>query len=158
MTYKAGFFLKANEGVYGVVRDAKSRGMDSSVLWMILVMVTSMIELIIYLFSRPQGNLVRCANCNNQGLQASARGPHCGDARNFLRRTWRWWPFSWRWPCLIPAAARPARLRCVPTLASSMCIRRSDGPCWRGGCSAATDRPVPNSRSNPRASMASGAG
>jgi small-conductance mechanosensitive channel len=63
-----------------VARDAKSRGMDSSVLWMILVMVTSVIGLIIYLFSRPQGNLVRCASCNNQRLQASARCPHCGNA------------------------------------------------------------------------------
>jgi len=62
-----------------VARDAKSRGMDSAVLWMILVMFTSVIGLIIYIFSRPQGNLVRCPHCGNNRLQASARCPHCSN-------------------------------------------------------------------------------
>jgi FtsH-binding integral membrane protein len=62
-----------------VARDAKSRGMDSAVLWMVLVMFTSVIGLIIYIFSRPQGNLVQCASCHNQRLQASAKCPHCGN-------------------------------------------------------------------------------
>ena len=63
-----------------VARDAKSRGMDSSVLWMVLVMFTSVIGLIIYILSRPQGNLIRCQSCGNQRLQASAKCPHCGNA------------------------------------------------------------------------------
>src|SRR5689334_13586197 len=63
-----------------VARDAKARGMDSAVLWMILVMFTSFIGLIIYLFSRPQGNLIRCPNCNNNRQQASTRCPYCGAA------------------------------------------------------------------------------
>ncbi len=62
-----------------VARDAKSRGMDSAVMWMVLVMLTSVIGLVIYLFSRPQGNLIRCPHCNNQRLEASARCPHCGN-------------------------------------------------------------------------------
>lgn len=62
-----------------VARDAKSRGMDSAVLWMILVMCTSIVGLIIYIFSRPQGNLMRCAQCGNSRLQASAKCPHCGN-------------------------------------------------------------------------------
>jgi len=62
-----------------VARDAKSRGMDSAVIWMILVMLTSVVGLIIYIFSRPQGNLVRCAHCGNSRLQASAKCPHCGN-------------------------------------------------------------------------------
>lgn len=61
-----------------VARDAKARGMDSAVLWMILVFCTSFIGLIIYLFSRPQGNLIQCPNCNNKRLQASVKCPHCG--------------------------------------------------------------------------------
>jgi uncharacterized membrane protein YhaH (DUF805 family) len=61
-----------------VARDAKARGMDSAVLWMLLVFFTSFIGLIIYLSSRPQGNLVRCPNCGNQKLQAAVRCPHCG--------------------------------------------------------------------------------
>jgi FtsH-binding integral membrane protein len=60
-----------------VARDAKARGMDSSVLWMILVMFTSVIGLILYIFSRPQGPVVRCRNCGNNRLQASMKCPHC---------------------------------------------------------------------------------
>ncbi len=63
-----------------VARDAKARSMDSSVIWMILVMVTGPIGLIIYLFSRPQGNLVLCASCGNRRLQAGVKCPHCGNA------------------------------------------------------------------------------
>lgn len=60
-----------------VARDAKARGMDSAVLWMILVMFTSVIGLILYIFSRPQGAVVRCRNCGNNRLQASMKCPHC---------------------------------------------------------------------------------
>lgn len=63
-----------------VARDAKARGMDSAVIWMILVMFTSFIGLIIYISSRPQGNLIQCQHCNNKRLQASAKCPHCGNA------------------------------------------------------------------------------
>jgi uncharacterized membrane protein YhaH (DUF805 family) len=61
-----------------VARDAKARGMDSSVLWMLLVFFFSFIGLIIYIFARPQGNLVPCPNCGNKKLQASLKCPHCG--------------------------------------------------------------------------------
>jgi hypothetical protein len=63
-----------------VARDAKSRGMDSAVLWMVLVMFTSIIGLVIYIFARPQGNLLQCNHCNNKRLQVSAKCPHCGNA------------------------------------------------------------------------------
>ncbi|MCL4203126.1 MAG: DUF4339 domain-containing protein [Pirellulaceae bacterium] len=62
-----------------VARDAKARGMDSAVLWMLLVMFASLFGLLIYLFSRPQGNLLQCPTCGNKRLQASARCPHCGN-------------------------------------------------------------------------------
>jgi len=62
-----------------VARDAKSRGMDNAVMWMILVFFTSVIGLVIYVFSRPQGNLMKCASCGNNRLQASATCPHCGN-------------------------------------------------------------------------------
>jgi len=63
-----------------VARDAKSRGMDSSVLWMILVMATGPIGLIIYIYSRPKGQLVPCPSCGNKRLEASAQCPHCGNS------------------------------------------------------------------------------
>ncbi|HEY0264572.1 MAG TPA: PLDc N-terminal domain-containing protein [Granulicella sp.] len=63
-----------------VARDAKARGLDNSVLWMLLVFFTSIIGLIIYILSRPQGNLVTCPNCRNKKLQAALRCPYCGYA------------------------------------------------------------------------------
>ncbi len=61
-----------------VARDAKARGMDTPIGWMVLVFFTSFIGLIIYNFSRPQGNLVQCPNCKNKKLQAMLKCPHCG--------------------------------------------------------------------------------
>lgn len=61
-----------------VARDAKARGMDSAILWMLLVFFLGVLGLIIYLFARPQGNLVPCPHCGNKRLQASVRCPHCG--------------------------------------------------------------------------------
>jgi hypothetical protein len=63
-----------------VARDAKARGMDSSVLWMVLVMFTGLIGLIIYIFARPQGNMIQCPSCANKRMQASAKCPHCANA------------------------------------------------------------------------------
>ena len=62
-----------------VARDAKSRGMDSAALWMLLVMFTSVVGLVIYISSRPQGELVQCSHCNNKRLNVSAKCPHCGN-------------------------------------------------------------------------------
>lgn len=61
-----------------VARDAKSRGMDSAILWMLLVFFLNLLGLVIYLLARPQGNLIACPNCSNQRLQASVKCPHCG--------------------------------------------------------------------------------
>ncbi len=63
-----------------VARDAKARGMDNAVLWMILVLFLGLIGLIIYIFARPQGNLIQCASCQGKRLQASAKCPQCGNA------------------------------------------------------------------------------
>jgi Phospholipase_D-nuclease N-terminal len=72
------FFVLSVALLVWVARDAKARGMDSSVLWMLLVFFTGLIGLVIYLLSRPQGNLVPCPNCGNKRLQASVKCPHCG--------------------------------------------------------------------------------
>jgi hypothetical protein len=61
-----------------VARDAKARGMDSAVLWMLLVMFVPLLGLLIYIFARPQGNMIQCPNCNNKRLAASVKCPHCG--------------------------------------------------------------------------------
>jgi hypothetical protein len=63
-----------------VARDAKSRGLDNAILWMVLVIFMGVIGLIIYLLARPQGPLVRCATCGNSRMAVSARCPYCGNA------------------------------------------------------------------------------
>lgn len=61
-----------------VARDAKARGMDSAILWMLLVMFVPLVGILIYLFARPQGNMLQCPNCRNKRLEASVKCPHCG--------------------------------------------------------------------------------
>lgn len=61
-----------------VARDAKARGMDSPVLWMLLVFFTSFIGLIVYLLVRPPGNTGPCPNCQNKRLESMVKCPHCG--------------------------------------------------------------------------------
>ncbi len=63
-----------------VARDAKARGMDSSVIWMLFVFFTGLLGLIIYIFARPQGELKQCVHCKGKRLVASAKCPHCGNA------------------------------------------------------------------------------
>lgn len=63
-----------------VARDAKARGLDNSVLWMALVLFTSVLGFIIYIFARPQGELMQCQHCGNKRLQSSAKCPTCGNA------------------------------------------------------------------------------
>jgi uncharacterized membrane protein YhaH (DUF805 family) len=62
-----------------VARDAKARGMDSAVIWMLFVFFVPVLGLLVYLFSRPKGSVVPCEECGNKRLQASARCPHCGN-------------------------------------------------------------------------------
>ena len=63
-----------------VARDAKARGLDNSVIWMVLVLLTGLLGLIIYLLARPKGNLIACPHCGNKRMEASAKCPHCGNA------------------------------------------------------------------------------
>jgi hypothetical protein len=63
-----------------VAKDAKSRGMESSLLWMILVMITGIFGWAIYFYSRPKGELVPCGHCENKRLKVGASCPHCGNA------------------------------------------------------------------------------
>lgn len=62
-----------------VARDAKARGMEGAV-WVAIIFFTGLIGLIVYVLSRPEGNLVPCRACGNKRLQASALCPHCGHS------------------------------------------------------------------------------
>ena len=46
---------------------------------MIFVFLVPVIGLIVYIFSRPAGTLIKCPSCGNQRLQAAAKCPHCGN-------------------------------------------------------------------------------
>jgi magnesium-transporting ATPase (P-type) len=63
-----------------VARDAKNRGVDNPVVWMVLVLITGVIGLVIYLAVRPSGNLVQFEHCPNKKLQYAKACPHCGQA------------------------------------------------------------------------------
>ena len=73
------FFLLNVALLVWVARDAKARGMDGGI-WMFVVFFTGLIGLLVYVFSRPNGNLVPCLRCSNKRLQVSAVCPHCGNA------------------------------------------------------------------------------
>lgn len=63
-----------------VAKDAKNRGMGSPVGWIFLILFTGIIGLIIYLFSRPKGELVYCNICKNKKFKVTKVCPHCGNA------------------------------------------------------------------------------
>jgi hypothetical protein len=63
-----------------VYKDSKSRGMDNAVIWVVLVLFTSVIGLVIYLVTRKPGVLVACQHCGKKRLETSAQCPHCGNA------------------------------------------------------------------------------
>ncbi len=63
-----------------VAKDAKARGLDNSVMWMLLVFFTGLIGFAIYYYSRPQGDLINCPHCNNKRLQSIVKCPTCGNA------------------------------------------------------------------------------
>ena len=61
-----------------VNKDAKARGMETPVIWMLVVLLTSFIGLIIYVLSRPKGELAPCPRCGGKKLPILAKCPHCG--------------------------------------------------------------------------------
>ena len=63
--------------IFWVANDAKARGMDNSTLWVVLTIFLGLIGLIIYLVSRPSGELKICRECGKKRLREACRCPHC---------------------------------------------------------------------------------
>ncbi|HEY1378568.1 MAG TPA: PLDc N-terminal domain-containing protein [Gemmataceae bacterium] len=61
-----------------VAIDARNRGEDNSVVWMIVVFFTGILGLIVYLLARRPGTLTTCPNCQNRRLAYATVCPHCG--------------------------------------------------------------------------------
>ena len=60
-----------------VAKDSKNRGMDSPVLWVLLVIFLGLIGLIIYFIVRPGGALKNCRHCGGLMLETAVVCPHC---------------------------------------------------------------------------------
>ncbi len=61
-----------------VYKDAKSRGDQNAVIWLVLIFFTGIIGLIIYVLARPKGDLAPCPNCRNKRMVSLNKCPHCG--------------------------------------------------------------------------------
>ena len=62
-----------------VYKDAKARGMDNAVLWLVIVLITGLIGLVIYLFVRPKGETMPCPSCGKKRMTGLPRCPNCGN-------------------------------------------------------------------------------
>ena len=63
-----------------VYRDARNRGMENAVVWLIVVLLVGPIGAIIYLLARAKGELIPCPHCGAKRMDVSAKCPHCGNA------------------------------------------------------------------------------
>jgi hypothetical protein len=63
-----------------VVRDARARGTDGAI-WVIVLLASHVLGLLVYLASRPAGQLVPCVHCGNPRLQSMRLCPVCGRGK-----------------------------------------------------------------------------
>jgi putative membrane protein insertion efficiency factor len=61
-----------------VYKDARARGDQNAVLWLVLIFFLNWVGLIVYFVARPKGNLVPCPNCRNARLETLVKCPLCG--------------------------------------------------------------------------------
>lgn len=58
-------------------KDAKARGDQNAVLWLVLIFFLHWIGFIIYMIARPKGDLTPCPNCKQKRLSILTKCPHC---------------------------------------------------------------------------------
>jgi putative component of membrane protein insertase Oxa1/YidC/SpoIIIJ protein YidD len=59
-------------------KDAKARGDQNAVLWIVLIFFLPLIGFVVYLIARPKGDLSPCGNCHNRRMATLLKCPHCG--------------------------------------------------------------------------------
>jgi putative membrane protein insertion efficiency factor len=59
-------------------KDAKARGDQNAVLWLVLIFFLHWIGFIVYMVARPKGELVPCPNCHQKKMDVLTKCPHCG--------------------------------------------------------------------------------
>jgi hypothetical protein len=60
-----------------IKKDAIARGDNPSKAWFALL---GLLGLLIYVLTRPQGNVLPCPSCGQSRMQGLPRCPHCGNA------------------------------------------------------------------------------
>jgi hypothetical protein len=61
-----------------VYKDARARGDQNAVLWLVLIFFVNIVGIIVYFVARPKGNLVPCPHCRNARLETLVKCPLCG--------------------------------------------------------------------------------
>lgn len=64
--------------VIWVYNDAKARGDQNAVVWLLVVLFFHLAGFVIYLVVRPKGDLLPCPSCHKGRLPTLAKCPHCG--------------------------------------------------------------------------------
>lgn len=60
-----------------IKKDAMARGDNPNKAWFALL---GLLGLLIYVLTRPQGNVMPCPSCGKSRMQGLPRCPHCGNA------------------------------------------------------------------------------
>ncbi len=60
-----------------IKKDALARGDNPNKAWFALL---GLLGLLIYVLTRPQGNVFPCQSCGQSRMQGLPRCPHCGNA------------------------------------------------------------------------------
>jgi putative membrane protein insertion efficiency factor len=58
-------------------KDAKARGDQNAVLWLVLIFFMHLMGFVVYMIARPKGDLVPCPNCHQKKLAILTKCPHC---------------------------------------------------------------------------------
>jgi len=59
-------------------KDAKARGDQNAVLWLVLIFFLHWVGFVVYIIARPKGDLTPCPNCHQKKLDILTKCPHCG--------------------------------------------------------------------------------
>lgn len=59
-------------------KDAKARGDQNAVLWLVLIFFLHWVGFVVYIVARPKGDLNPCPNCHQKKLDILTKCPHCG--------------------------------------------------------------------------------
>lgn len=83
------FLLSSVGMLIWMARDSRNRGMESLASWITPVLLTNALAFLVYLLSRPKGQLVSCRHCNNRCLENALNCPHCRRTKPTRKKRYR---------------------------------------------------------------------